>query len=76
MIEPSGKAWSVKFYRQGIMMKCIVKTEKEAKEIERMMIEDNVVDLRSYRYCFNEDKIFIIRKPNITPHLDFRRGSG
>jgi hypothetical protein len=74
MIDPNGKAWRVMIHRQGIKMECIVKTETEAKEIERMMKEDTIVDLRAYRYCFGE-KIFIIRKPNTSPHLGFRRAS-
>ena len=74
MIEQRDNTWRVKFYRKGIMMECFVKTEKEAKETERMMMEDSIVDLRAYRYCFGE-KIFIIRKPNVTPYLGFRRGN-
>jgi len=75
MIEAISNYYKVSVSRCGITMICQVSSEKKAKETERMMMEDAVVDLKVFRYCFNPDKIFIIRKPNITPFLDFKRGT-
>jgi hypothetical protein len=75
MIEHISNYYKVSVSRCGITMICQVSSEKKAKETERMMMEDAVVDLKVVRYCFNPDKIFIIRKPNITPFLGFKRGT-
>lgn len=75
MIEHISNYYKVVVSRCGITMICQVSSEKKAMETQRMMTEDAVVDLKVFRYCFNPDKIFIIRKPNITPFLGFKRGT-
>jgi hypothetical protein len=67
MIVQSGEYYRVSVKRSDIRLVCSVSTYEQAKETERMMTEDAIVDLRHYRYCFNPGKIFIIKKPNITP---------
>ena len=75
MIEQVSNYYKVNVSRCGIHMQCQVSSETKAKEIERSMMEDAVVDLKVVRYCFNPNKIFIIRKPNITPFLGYKRGT-
>lgn len=67
MIVRADAYYRVTEYRNGIVMVCSVSTQKKAEEMERMMQKDQIVDLRHYRYIFHPDRIYIIKKPNITP---------
>jgi len=61
-----GDGYYVTHMRHGERMSRRCLTREDAEECFRSMVEDTVVDLPRMRFYFQENRILILRKPNLT----------
>jgi hypothetical protein len=61
-----GDGFFVHAERHRVVMRRRCKTREEAEKVLKSMQEDSVVDLPRKRVYFQENRVLILKKPNLT----------